>query len=402
MTENGLIKTTEVHRAIAESTDVLELKDISDKMQALKKYARSAKLAKHIQNSYAEMAIRADRKIGGLIPITITDKGGRLNLSRRATGLISLNDIGLNRSRSSRCQLLYTLPEDVLSDHIAETNAKEDELTRASVLRLARHYTHKNQNNGHTADGVILPVTDHENCIYQEDLVQTWVGDAANMDFIPDNTVDLIVTSPPYNIGQKSGKGRVLWRGVDYDSTNDEMPETEYQEWQVVVLSELLRVVRPGGSLFYNHKIRNRKGHGIHPMSWIARTDWTFRQQITWDRGSTHNKEMSYFWPHDELIFWLTKGTEGVYLSSEGARMSTVWNMGFKTNTDHPAPFPIELPSRCIRAASKEGDLILDPFAGSLTTCIAAKQLNRRSIGVDNSEKYVTKYSKKLYQGVLI
>jgi modification methylase len=247
-----------------------------------------------------------------------------------------------------------------------------------------------------------LPSPDHEDCCYHDDWIQLWCGDAANLIFLPDEYIDLIVTSPPYNIGPKSSNGRVLWHGITYSTHNDKEPEGKYQAKQIAVLNELWRITRPGGSLFYNHKIRNRNGVGIHPLSWISQTNWIFRQQIIWDRGSTHNHEMTYFWPIDELVFWLTKGTDGIYLSAEGAKMGTVWRFNFQTNTDHPAPFPPELAARCIRAASQPGDIILDPFGGSMTTCFVAKQLKRLSIGVDISKDYVVKYAHRCRQEVLL
>lgn len=278
----------------------------------------------------------------------------------------------------------------------AETYKRRPSVQRTDMLREGR-----DEEEAKKAEKV-LPPTHHEKCLYHDEWVSLWEGDAGKLDFIESETIDLIVTSPPYNIGPKGGNGRVLWGGVEYSDHSDVMLENKYQEWQVGILDELWRVVKPGGSLFYNHKVRNRKGEGIHPIEWILKSKWVFRQQITWDRGSTHNKEMSYFWPEDELIFWLTKGTDGIYLSSEGARMSTVWEFKFELNTDHPAPFPKTLPAQCIRAASREGDVVLDPFGGSMTTCHAARELKRKSIGVDISKTYVLKYALYFTQGVLL
>lgn len=247
---------------------------------------------------------------------------------------------------------------------------------------------------------VALPPANHEGCIYEDDRTQLWWADAHYLFFIPSNTIDLIVTSPPYNIGPKEGMGRVLWRGVRYSQDDDDrLPEDKYQCGQILALNEMWRVARPGASLFYNHKIRNRDGSGIHPLTWILKSKWNFRQEIVWDRGSTHNHEMTYFWPVNELIFWLTKGTEGIYLSPEGARMTTIWSFPFSVNSDHPAPFPEELPLRCIRAASREGEIVLDPFGGKMTTCTVARKLNRRSIGVDRVKKYVEKAVRDLGEG---
>lgn len=411
-----LAKLDQARQLLADCNSVQEAKQFHDLAEAARHTAKMRGLSLESVNYATEIKIRSERLMGELLKKTPRNSGtkGQLNgrdssgstaLSRTRRDEPTLPELGITYNQSSQYQAIATLPEVIFEAQIAEIKAKNQELTTRQLLGVVKRESKRQKHKEGTAKAELeskaLPPTDSESCIYKDKWVQAWHGDACNLHFIQDNTIDLTVTSPPYNIGAKNGKGRVLWGGITYDTSKDSMPEEKYQEWQIEALDELWRVTRPGGSLFYNHKIRNRKGQGIHPMNWIARSKWTFRQQITWDRGSTHNKEMSYFWPHDELIFWLTKGVDGVYLSPEGARMSTIWRFGFETNTDHPAPFPRTLPLRCILAASKPGDVILDPFAGSFTTCAAAKELGRRSIGVDISKTYVKKFSLNLYQEVL-
>lgn len=411
-----LAKLDQARQLLADCNSIQEAKQFHNLAEAARHTAKVRGLSLESVNHATEIKIRAERIMGEMLKNSPKNPGTRGQLKGRGVigptspigannGEPTLSDLGITYNQSSQFQAVASIPEPIFEQAITETKTKKEELTTKRFLDIARKEK-KLQKQQEGVDGVeieskTLPPTSAENCIYQDEWVQAWQGDASNLYFVQDNTVDLTVTSPPYNIGAKNGKGRVLWGGITYDTSKDAMPEEKYQEWQVKVLDELWRATRPGGSLFYNHKIRNRKGQGIHPMTWIARSKWTLRQQITWDRSSTHNKEMSYFWPHDELIFWLTKGADDVYLSPEGARMSTVWRFGFKTNTDHPAPFPRTLPLRCILAASKPGDLILDPFAGSFTTCAAAKELGRRSIGVDISKTYAKKFSLNLYQEVL-
>ena len=109
------------------------------------------------------------------------------------------------------------------------------------------------------------------------------VGDVlTELQKFPDSSVDITVTSPPYNKGnQKKGW---LVSNKAYTDFNDYIPEAYYQAWQIDVLNELLRVTKPGGSLFYNHKIRWDKGNLIHPYTWISDSDWSLRQEIIWDR----------------------------------------------------------------------------------------------------------------------
>ncbi len=216
------------------------------------------------------------------------------------------------------------------------------------------------------------------------------VGDALNID-LPDETVDVIITSPPYNLGDESwpmgGHGRVQRdEGIGYE---DALEGEAYQEWQLHVFDELYRVARPGASLFYNHKTRTRGGVLIHPMVWLQHVrGWTLRQEIIWDREVTHNHSAALFWPIDERIYWFTKGKPTLPDAPIG--MPTVWHFhGPQPHTWHPAPFVEELPRRCLQAVGRPGIVVLDPFAGSCTTIKVAVDMGYEAVGIDLKANYL-------------
>jgi len=216
------------------------------------------------------------------------------------------------------------------------------------------------------------------------------VGDAAALD-LPTESVDVIITSPPYNLGNESwpmaGHGRERReKGIGYE---DARQDDEYQSWQLCVLDELYRVAKPGASLFYNHKTRTRDGVLLHPMAWLGKVrGWTLRQEIIWDREVTHNHSATLFWPIDERVYWLTKGKPALYGGSIG--MPTVWRFhGPQPYTWHPAPFAEELPRRCLLAIGGSELVVLDPFAGSCTTLKVALDMGHRAIGVDCEAAYL-------------
>jgi site-specific DNA-methyltransferase (adenine-specific) len=220
------------------------------------------------------------------------------------------------------------------------------------------------------------------------------VGDALEcLRNIPDNCVDITITSPPYNKKVKTQGWLVKTNG--YSHFNDQMPEEEYQTWQIQVLNELFRVTKPGGSLFYNHKLRWFHGAMIHPFSWVAQSKWAIRQEIIWDRILAANVRGWRFWQVDERIYWLYKPIDGKLvgqeLESRHAKMSSIWRLTPTPRMEHhPAPFPIELPVRAIYSLSNtEGMIILDPFSGTGTTLVAAKLLGHSYIGFDISPTYV-------------
>lgn len=223
--------------------------------------------------------------------------------------------------------------------------------------------------------------------------VRLIVGDALNID-LPDESVDVFITSPPYNLGDDpwpmGGHGREQRNdGIGYQ---DALEDGQYQEWQLAVLDELYRLAKPGASLFYNHKARTRNGVLLHPMTWLVNVrGWTIRQEIIWDREVTHNHSATLFWPVDERIYWLTKGKPSLYGGSIG--ISTVWRFhGPQPFTWHPAPFSEELPRRCLQAIGGQGGLtVLDPFAGSCTTVKVAADMGHEAIGVDISADYLAR-----------
>lgn len=211
--------------------------------------------------------------------------------------------------------------------------------------------------------------------------------------------IDLGIASPPYNKGEKH-KGWLV-KNVKYDMTSDNIPEEVYQDYQVKVLNEIFRATKPGGSFFYNHKIRWVRGEMLHPMEWLLKTKWTVKQEIIWDRMIAANIRGWRFWQLEERIYWLykpiNKNKIGKELESKHALLSSIWRFPPERNNGHPAPFPLVLPARIIYSIldGKRG-LVLDPYMGSGTTCLAAKLLGANYIGIDISKQYVKDTERRL------
>ena len=222
-------------------------------------------------------------------------------------------------------------------------------------------------------------------------------GDALEiLEKLDDNCIDITVTSPPYN--KKRSTYGWLVQTNRYANYDDRLPEDQYQKWQLQVINELFRVTKPGGSLFYNHKIRWSHGHLYHPVSWISQSQWTFRQEIIWDRSIAANIRGWRFYQIDERIYWLYKPINGHLvgqeLESRHAKMSSIWRFKpVKRSPDHPAPFPLALATRAIYSMPKISDsdaiVVADPFCGTGTTMVAAKLLGFNYLGIDISDQYV-------------
>lgn len=215
-------------------------------------------------------------------------------------------------------------------------------------------------------------------------------GDALEtLQSMSDACVDLVVTSPPYNLRNSTGKQGSAWRGGSllasgYDDHSDDMDHDAYVEWQRAILKECMRVLRPKGAIFYNHK-RRSQGGVMQDRSDIL-YGLPVRQQIIWDRGSSMNFSRAFFLPTTEDIYLIAKPGFQLVPGAAG-QLKDVWRIAPERNTEHPAPFPLELASRCIR--STDAAVVLDPFMGSGTTALAARLHGRSFVGIELSRKYV-------------
>lgn len=208
---------------------------------------------------------------------------------------------------------------------------------------------------------------------------------------IPDESVDLAVTSPPYNLKNSTGNGMKDGRGgkwstaallKGYATYNDNMPHDEYVAWQRSVIGEVMRVLKSDGAFFYNHKWRVQGGL-IQDRQDIVQ-GFPVRQIIIWQRAGGINFNAGYFLPTYEVIYMITKPK--FKLAPKANAVGDVWSFPQEMNNRHPAPFPLALIDRIVRSTC--GSLILDPFMGSGTTAIAARMCGRNFIGIDIAEAY--------------
>ncbi len=212
---------------------------------------------------------------------------------------------------------------------------------------------------------------------------------------IEDNSVDLVVTSPPYNLnGMRKGSyyaGKKKGKVLRYKTYDDNMPYKEYEIWQRQVLMECYRVIKNTGAIFYNHKPRIKNfvldnRYSLFPLP--------VRQEIIWYRKGGVNFNGGFFLPNTERLYLFAK--KDFKINKEYIKLGEVWEINFDINTDHPAPFPVELPEKCILSSTNEGDVILDPFMGSGSTALACKKLNRKFIGFEICKEYYSMSLQKL------
>lgn len=222
-----------------------------------------------------------------------------------------------------------------------------------------------------------------ENQVIQGDCLEV-------MKTFPDKSIDMVLTSPPYNIGKMHSNS------LQFGSYGgNDMKEEDYQKWQIEFLNECFRVLKEDGSIFYNHKVRIKDKIAIHPIEWLLKTNLVLKQEIVWDMGKSANSDKIRFFPYSERIYWLVKNKETKIFNKDN--LSDVWRVVPKhkrKDIGHIAVMPVEIAENIIKAT--EYKIILDPFAGSGTTGVACKNLNRNYILIEKEPEYIDIINKRL------
>jgi site-specific DNA-methyltransferase (adenine-specific) len=234
------------------------------------------------------------------------------------------------------------------------------------------------------------------------------------LDILPllsDNSIDMVITSPPYNVG------------ISYDTWNDNMTEEDYFIFVNKWISELKRLVKLGGRLGINIPVMGNNSEIKKSdklvfyldkyIKSIENNKFNFRECITWIKSNAEFDDNNFSgnntaWgsfnspsnpfcrsfsefiliAHNELPKLQHKGETDIIKEEFMKWTRNVWFMPTDTNKQHPAVFNEELPKRLMKLYTYIGDTILDPFMGSGTSALVAEKNNRRWIGIECSKKY--------------
>ena len=217
---------------------------------------------------------------------------------------------------------------------------------------------------------------------------------------------DLIFTSPPYNLavstggGIKGALGNGRWAQADlgdgYDEHDDALPPAEYVAWQQAFLTAAWEHLSDDGAIYYNHKPRVQAGVLQTPFD--LNPGLPVRQVVIWARAGGFNFSPTFYVPTHEWIVIFAKPAFRLK-SKEASGVGDVWYVPQTATSYHPAPFPLSLPARAIESTGPAA--VLDPYMGSGTTLVAAKNAGVKAVGIEKSERYCEVAVKRLAQGSL-
>lgn len=274
--------------------------------------------------------------------------------------------------------------------------------TETSAFGSAGRHNHDSSKfyGGRIYEGLKAPdkVEYAESEVPAKSLDRIFCKSSEHMGELPDNSVHLMVTSPPYNVGK------------EYD---DDLTLDEYRVFLSRVWDEVYRVLVPGGRVCLNVANLGRKPYlPLHAFfaEDMLKAGFLMRGEVIWNKASAAGTSTAWgSWlsaknptlrdVHEYILVFSKQS----YSRIPGEKRSTIskeefleysksiWSFGSESakKIGHPAPYPVELPSRCIKLYTFEGDVVLDPFIGSGTTAVAAKTLKRHYVGYDVDKKYV-------------
>lgn len=231
--------------------------------------------------------------------------------------------------------------------------------------------------------------------------------DILKIDAINKNSIDLIVTSPPYNVD------------IKYEDYDDGIPYDEYLEFTRKWLTRCYSFAKDDGRLCLNIPLDKNKGGQQSVYADITaiakRVGWNYHSTIIWNEQNISRRTAWGSWlsasapfviaPVEVIVIlykktWRKKrkGKSDITRDEFVEWTNGVWNFSGESRNKigHPSPFPVELPKRCIKLFSFVGDIVLDPFLGSGTTLIACLETNRIGIGVEIDRNYCDLAVKRL------
>lgn len=223
----------------------------------------------------------------------------------------------------------------------------------------------------------------------------------------PDECVDFVLTSPPYNVG------------INYGVYNDNLPIKKYFEWCSCWIKEIFRVLTYRGRFALVHCLScgkaNERFSPLMNLNCIAEEigfkhhglaiwwDTTLTKRTAW--GSWLSSAAPYInspFEGIDILYkgeWKRQGEKGELTKDEFMMAcSGIWKISPEKNREHPAPFPRQLSDLAIKMFTNKNDVVLDPFCGSGTTLVSAKALGRKYVGIELNPSYCKMTEKRLLE----
>lgn len=349
MDNTALVRFNAARQALVAARTIDEVKDVRDKAEALRLYMRQAGESLEMQNDVAEIKLRAERRAGEILQDMEKAQGKRTDLVPSRNEVVeaqTYGEIGLSRTQAHRWQTIAAMPEERFEEHIARTKARNEELTTAGILRVAKDLVREEVKREVIEQGRREPA--------RADLYEVIHGDMVRvMGDMGPGSVDVIVTDPPY--------------------------PREYLPLYEDLARGGARVLKPGGSMLV------MVGQSYLPeilalMTPHMRYQWMVAYLTPGGQSAQlWQRKVNTFW---KPVLWFVNGDYAGGWIGDVARSAVNDNDKRFHGWGQSESGMADLLDRF----TQPGDLVLDPFCGAGTTGVAAVAMGRAFIGVDLDE----------------
>jgi site-specific DNA-methyltransferase (adenine-specific) len=212
---------------------------------------------------------------------------------------------------------------------------------------------------------------------------------------LPRDLADLIITSPPYNIG------------INYEIYDDNKNYQDYLNFTSAWMNKCISLLKDSGRICVNVPIdtgrKEKQTLSADVITIAKKLGLRYKGTIIWNKQNARNKYSMVFSKNLETIIVFYKKDWKPVKKIYKDYVNEIWTFAGESSfkIGHPAPFPIELPRRLIKMFTQEGETVMDPFLGSGTTLVACCQTKRRGIGVEISQRYSSLAKKRVENSLL-
>jgi len=353
-----------------------------NKVKAIETWAKAEKKDAELQNIIAEQKLRTQRILGKLLKQSDLNKGAATQ--RGSEDKPRLKNFGVSKLESHEFQKIASLPQEIFEQEISnakEQSRKRIELTTSRMLNAAKNYKLQQQNK------------ENENTANKLDILQNIKqGDCLDvLNKIDDNSIDVVITDPPYGINYKSNRSELSNSITKRGLLND------IQEDAFKLLDSVCKLLLDKTS---------DNAHLYFFCSWsvfvefktIISKYFTVKTPIVWDKGNKGSGDLETDWGNQtELIIYCIKGKKKI-----NYRKGNVLNVP-KLHTSkmiHPTQKPTELITELLEVSANHTDTVLDPFMGSGSTIKACMQKGINSIGIELDNKMFLLANKYINEGI--
>ena len=360
-----LMLRDEAQKQLAQITTVEKGVEYLNKVKAIETWAKAEKKDAILQNAIAEQKSRTQRILGDLLKENEVSKTNQHSAGRDDRPTLSA--IGLTKDESSTFQKIASMPEELFEEEIAQAkdeSNKRIELTTSRLLKAAKQYEKDTKRKKQSEQVKTIHISEN---IKQGDSLKI-------LKSLQDNSIDIILTDPPYGIEYKSNRSEdsnaVTKRGLLNDGKKEAFELLE-NTCQILVDKTA------------------KDSHLYFFCSWSVFSDFkniiskyfTIKTPIVWDKGNKGSGDLQNDWGNQtELIIYCVKGKKNI-----NYRKGNLLNIPkiYSSKLVHPTQKPVELIKEILEVSALKNDFIVDPFMGSGSTIKACNEMNLKSLGIE-------------------